>query len=90
MLFFLEMVFCLKANLQERKIIPVKEVPHIQKWIAMIRCKAGVLPTTYLHLPLGTPFRSYVAWDGIKEPSRRRFASGKKQYLSKDGYINSQ
>ncbi|KAJ9684352.1 hypothetical protein PVL29_016699 [Vitis rotundifolia] len=49
------------------------------------RCRVGSLPTTYLGMPLGAPFKSITVWDGVEECFRRRLALWKKQYLSKGG-----
>ena len=46
-----------------------------------------MLPTTYLGLPLGGPFNSLVAWDGVEERSRKRLALWKRQYISKGGRL---
>ena len=47
----------------------------------------GNLPSTYLGMPLGAPFKSVGAWDGIEERFRKRLAMWKRQYISKGGRI---
>ena len=49
--------------------------------------KVGNLPSIYLGMPLGAPFKSAVAWDGIEERFRKRLAMWKRQYISKGGRI---
>ena len=49
--------------------------------------KVGNLPSTYLGMPLGAPFKSAVAWDGIEERFRKRLAMSKRLYISKGGRI---
>ena len=48
-------------------------------------CKVGSLPSTYLGLPLGAPFKSVAMWDGVEERFRKRLTMWKRQYLSKEG-----
>ena len=45
----------------------------------------GSLPSTYLDLPLGAPFKLVTVWDGVEERFRRRLAMWKRQYISKGG-----
>ena len=49
--------------------------------------KVGKLPSTYLGMPLGAPFKSVAAWDGIEERFRKRLAMSKRLYISKGGRI---
>ena len=50
-------------------------------------CKVAGLPSCYLGLPLGPPFKSEVVWDGVEERFRKRLAMWKRQYLSKGGRL---
>ena len=45
--------------------------------------KVGILPSTYLGMPLGAPFKSIGVWDGIEEIFKKRLAMWKRQYISK-------
>ena len=45
----------------------------------------GSLPSTYLDLPLGAPFKLVTVWDGVEDRFCRRFAMWKTQYISKGG-----
>ena len=50
-------------------------------------CKVAGLPSCYLGLPLGAPFKSEVVWDGVEELFRKRLAMWKRQYISKRGRL---
>ena len=41
-------------------------------FMRVLNIKVGTLPSTYLGLPLGAPFRSVLVWDGLEERFRRR------------------
>ena len=43
----------------------------------------GSLPSSYLGLPLGAPFKFVVAWDRVEERFYKRLAMWKRQYISK-------
>ncbi|RVX04548.1 Exocyst complex component SEC6 [Vitis vinifera] len=47
----------------------------------------GSLPSSYLGLPLGSPFKSMSTWDGVEEMFCKRLAMWKRQYISKGGRI---
>ncbi|RVW46672.1 Polyribonucleotide nucleotidyltransferase 2, mitochondrial [Vitis vinifera] len=57
----------LKINLDKSKLILVGEVPNVEELALWLGCKVGKLPTTYLGLPLGAPFKSPSAWDVVEE-----------------------
>ena len=48
-------------------------------------CRVRNLPSTYLGLPLGAPFKSVTVWDGVEEWFHRRLAIWKRQFISKGG-----
>ena len=50
-------------------------------------CKVGGLPSCYLGLPLGAPFKSVAVWDGVEERFQKRLAMWKRQYISKGGRL---
>ena len=43
----------------------------------------GGLPSCYLGLPLGAPFKSVSVWDGVEERFQKRLAMWKRRYISK-------
>ena len=73
----------LKINLEKSKLIPVGKVHDIEGLAMELGCKMGGLPSCYLGLPLGAPFKSMAVWDGVEERFRRRLAMWKRQYISK-------
>ena len=75
----------LRINLEKSELIPVGRVKNIDDLALDFGCRLGSLPSTYLGLPLGAPFKSVTVWDGVKERFRRRLAMWKRQYLSKGG-----
>lgn len=49
-------------------------------------CKRGMLPTSYLGLPLGVKYKSKMVWDGVEEKFRR-LAMWKRSQISKGGRL---
>ncbi|KAL6330269.1 hypothetical protein AAG906_040193 [Vitis piasezkii] len=62
-----EAISDLKINLDKSELIPVGRVSNVMELVAISGCKVGVLPTTYLGLPLGTAHNLVVAWDRVEE-----------------------
>ncbi|RVX00191.1 hypothetical protein CK203_026719 [Vitis vinifera] len=62
----LEAISSLKINLSKSKLIPIGRVEDLEELAFEIGCKVGVLPTTYLGLPLGTHNNSLAVWDEEK------------------------
>ena len=52
-----ETCFGLKINLEKSELIPVGEVPNLEEFAEVLGCKMGSLPSTYLGLPLGAPYK---------------------------------
>ena len=77
----------LRINLEKSELIPVGRVPHIEDLTLELGCKVGGLPSRYLGLPLGAPFKSVEVWDGVEERFRRRLVMWKRQYISKIGRL---
>ena len=75
----------LKINLIKSVIIPMGRVDNVEELAAELGCGVGSLPSTYLGLPLGAPHRALGVWDSIEDRFRRRFATWKRQYISKGG-----
>ncbi|RVW96497.1 LINE-1 retrotransposable element ORF2 protein [Vitis vinifera] len=76
-----EAISGLKVNLSKTKVIPVGEGIPMETLAAVLGCKIGSLPTSYLGLPLGAPYKSTRVWDAVKERFRKR------QYLFKGGRL---
>ena len=58
-------------------------VENVDALAAKLSCKVGSLSSSYMGLPLGGPFKSVVAWDGLEERFRKRLTMWKRQYTSK-------
>ena len=80
-----EAVSRLRINLEKSELIPIGRVENIDDLALDFGCRVGSLPSTYLGLPLGAPFKSVSVWDGVEERFRKRLAMWKRQYLSKRG-----
>ena len=85
LLMWFEAMSGLKINLEKSEFIPIERVENIDDLALDFGCRVGSLPSTYLGLPLGAPFKSVTVCDGVKERFRRRLAMWKRQYLSKGG-----
>ena len=72
LLMWFEAVSGLRINLEKSELIPVRRVENIDDLALDFGCKVGSLPSTYLGLPLGAPFKSVSVWDGVEEHFRRR------------------
>ena len=77
----------LRINLDKSELIPVGCVENVEALAAELGCKVGSLPSSYLGLPLGAPFKSFAAWDGVEERFRKRLTMWKRQYISKGGRL---
>ena len=58
LLMWFEAVSGLRINLEKSKIIPVGRVENIDDLALDFGCRVGSLPSTYLGLPLGAPFKT--------------------------------
>ncbi|KAL6327359.1 hypothetical protein AAG906_018961 [Vitis piasezkii] len=72
LLMWFEAVSGLRINLEKSELIPVGRVENIDDLALDFGCRVGSLPSTYLGLPLGAPFKSVSVWDGVEERFRRR------------------
>nr|CAN73828.1 hypothetical protein VITISV_043065 [Vitis vinifera] len=85
LLMWFKAVSGLRINLEKSELIPVGRVENIDDLTLKFGYRVGSLPSTYLGLPLGAPFKSISVWDGVEERFRKRLAMWKRQYLSKGG-----
>ena len=86
-LMWFEALSGLKINLEKSEIIPVGRVENIDFLAEAFGCWVGSLPSSYLGLPLGAPFKFVTVWDGVEERHCRRLALWKRQYISKGGRL---
>lgn len=86
-LIFFQMVSGLRVNIGKSKILPVGVVENIDNLASAFGCKISTLPSSYLGLPIGGPFKSKAMWNPVIERFDRRLAGWKKQLLSKAGRL---
>ncbi|RVW48768.1 hypothetical protein CK203_076116 [Vitis vinifera] len=77
----------LKVNRDKSEVIPVGRVDYLENIVSVLGCRIGNLPSSYLGLPLGAPFKSPRVWDVVEERFRKRLSLWKRQYLSKGGRL---
>ena len=75
----------LKINLEKIELIPIGEVPNLEELAKVLGCKVCSLPSTYLGLPLGAPYKSSRVWEGVEERFKKWLALWKRHYLLKGG-----
>ena len=63
------------------------EMNDIEHLAFELGCKVGGLPSFYLGLPLGAPFKFMAVWDGVEERFKKRLVMWKRQYIFKGGRI---
>ncbi|RVW83717.1 putative ribonuclease H protein [Vitis vinifera] len=72
-----------KSKSGESELILIGRVENVEELADEFGYKVGKLPSTYLGMSLGAPFKCVAAWDGIEERFRKRLAMWKRQYISK-------
>ena len=78
LLMWFEALSGLKVNMEKSKLIPIGRVENMGELADEYGYKVGNLPSTYLGMPLGAPFKSIGVWDGIDERFRKRLAMWKR------------
>ena len=86
-LVWFEAFYGLKINLEKSSILPMRRVGNLEEQAEELGCLSGILPTTYLGLPLEAKHNSTTVWDGVEERFRKRLALWKRQYISKGGRV---
>ena len=82
-----EAVTVLGVNMGKSELVPVGEVINVPQLADILCFRTGVLPLTYLGLPLGSSFKASSIWNAILEKVERQLAGWKKLYLSKGGRL---
>ncbi|RVW70013.1 putative DNA helicase MCM9 [Vitis vinifera] len=77
----------LKVNMDKSELILVGSVENVEDLASELGCKVGSLPSTYLGMLLGAPFKFVVTWDGVEERFHKRLAIWKRRYIFKGGRI---
>ncbi|KAJ9705552.1 hypothetical protein PVL29_003552 [Vitis rotundifolia] len=83
LLIWFEAILGLRVNLEKSELMPIGKVENVEELAEEFDYKVGRLPSTYLGMPLGGPFKSAAFWDGIEERFRKKLAMWKRQYNSK-------
>ncbi|RVW18195.1 Transposon TX1 uncharacterized 149 kDa protein [Vitis vinifera] len=68
----------IKSQLSKTEAFPVGEGIPMETLASVLGCKIGSLPTTYLGLPLGAPYKSTRVWDTVEERFRKRLSLWKR------------
>ena len=76
----------LKVNLAKSAIIPIGEVLDLHQLAHFFGCGVDSLPSTYLGLPHGAPYKSKIVWEPVIEKFQR-LAGWKSKLLSKGGRL---
>ncbi|RVX07825.1 Retrovirus-related Pol polyprotein from type-1 retrotransposable element R2 [Vitis vinifera] len=79
-----EVVSGLRINLEKSELIPVGRVENIDDLALDFGYKVGSLPSTYLGLPLGAPFKSVTVWDGVEECFHRSSIRRRLEQIQRD------
>ena len=69
-----EAIFGLKVNKDKSEAIPIGRVDSLENIVSVLGCRIGKLPSSYLGLPLGAPFKSSRVWDVVEERFRKRLS----------------
>ena len=67
LLMWFEVISGLRINLDKSEILPVGKVENLEALALEFGCKVGVVPSTYLGLPLDVQHKSVVVWDWVEE-----------------------
>ncbi|XP_026437186.1 uncharacterized protein LOC113335301 [Papaver somniferum] len=86
-LIWFEIISGLKVNFHKTALMPVGEVLNLDSLAASMGCRTQNLPTSYLGLPLGEPYRSNIKWIKIIEIFEARLSAWKSKSLSKGGKL---
>ena len=66
LLMWFEAVSGLRINFEKNELIPMDSVENIDNLAMEFGYRVGNLPSTYLGMPLGAPFKSMIVWDGVE------------------------
>ena len=76
-----------KIDVSKSEMVLVGVVNNLHELVDVLGCKIGVLPMTYLGMPLGASYKSSSIWNLILEKLEKHLARKKKTYLSKGGRL---
>ena len=75
-----------RVNMAKSEMVPIGEVRNISKLAESLYCHIGVLPLSYLGMPLGALYKATAVWNPILEKMKQRLSGWQKLYLSKGGH----
>lgn len=84
-LLFFQMVSGLQINIAKSKILPVSVVANIDSLASSFGCKIASLPSSYLGLPIGAPFKNKATWNQLSRNSNGAWRDGKNKCCLKRG-----
>ena len=62
-----EVVTGLGVNMGKSELVSVGAVPNVSQLTDILCCCVGVLPMSYLGMPLGASFKASAVWNPILE-----------------------
>ena len=65
-------------NRDKSEVIHVGRVDYLENIVSVLGCRIGKLPSSYLGLPLGAPFKSSRVWEVVDERFRNRLSLWKR------------
>ena len=65
-------------NRDKSEVIHVGRVDYLENIVSVLGCRIGKLPSSYLGLPLGAPFKSSREWEVVDERFRKRLSLWKR------------
>jgi hypothetical protein len=83
-----ELISGLKVNFLKSKLIGINvEASFLDSAASFLKCVVGLLPFTYLGLPVGANPRRLSTWNPVLDVIQRRLASWKNKYVSLGGRV---
>ena len=73
--------------MSKSEMMPIREVENLSSLANILSCRIGVLPMSYLGMPLGALYKAVGVWNPIIEKIERWLAGWQKLYLSKCGRL---
>ena len=64
----------LRVNFSKSALIPASDVPNVHMLTPFLGCGVDHLPSLYLGLPLGAPYKSIAIWDPVIKRFHKRLA----------------
>ena len=80
-------IFGLTVNLVKSVLIPIGEVPDLHVLVHFFGCRIDFLPSSYLSLPLGAPYKCKAIWEPVVKKLQRKLAVWKSKLLFKGGKL---